>query len=107
MTGQSPPPFTLIISGYIGSELDRLGRKAASLQLLEPYLAALRTMHESLSHDPANWGEYKNHLPDLALNVYHRVQGMISIHYAVDESRRRVYVTRVAPLPSSPLGQGE
>jgi hypothetical protein len=107
MADQPPTPFAVVIPGNVRSEIKRLGRKAAALGVLASYVQDLRAMRERLSHDPATWGEYKFRLQFLGAGVYHRIQGMISIHYAVDEPHQFVWVSRVVPLPTHPLGQGE
>src|SRR5262245_35779575 len=74
-------------------------RKALAAQFLD----ALAQMNSRLSTEPAAWGDPQFHLKALKLTTYHRVEGPISIAYAVDEARQIVYIKSVRPFPGGGL----
>ena len=74
-------------------------RKALAPQLLN----ALSEVNQHLASDPIAWGDPQFRLVTMGLMMYHRVEGPISVHYAVDDIRRIVYVKSVRPFPGGGL----
>ena len=105
MSDQPAAQFKVVYSGKILAELKQLKEKANASRMAVSYVLDLQTIQAQMSREPVSWGEFEYELRHLGLKVYHRVFGMLSIHYAVDEARRLVFPTRIVPLPSHPLGQ--
>jgi hypothetical protein len=74
-------------------------RNGLTAQLMD----ALAQMNHHLSTDPAAWGDPQFHLKALKLTTYHRVEGPISIAYAVDDARKIVYLKSILPFPGGGL----
>jgi hypothetical protein len=89
----------LRITGAIRLLFLRAIRKGLTAQLLD----ALSQMDRHLAADPTRWGDPQFQLTNLNLMTYHRVEGPISISYAVDTVRRIVYVKSVQPFPGGGL----
>jgi hypothetical protein len=98
MSEQPAQPYRLVYSKHIRLELIRFGKMATSPTILQAYLRDLQALDEHLRSDPASWGELAYRLPVLGLDVYRRAQEMLIAHYAIDEPRKTVYLSRVQPM---------
>jgi hypothetical protein len=107
MTDQPSGPYHVVFSQAHLAELQRLRERAKRLRVEVPFLLDVLTIRKQLAEKPAAWGDPAYPLRNLGLMMYHRVEGMLSIYYAVDEERRIVYPSTIKPLPNHPLGQGD
>src|SRR5262245_1401200 len=74
-------------------------RKGLAPQLLH----ALAEKNQHFGANPTAWGDPQFRLVTLGVMMYHRVEGPISLAYAVDDDRKIVYVKSVQPFPGGGL----
>jgi hypothetical protein len=75
--------------------LNRLREWAAAIpdqEHLDQFVSALRTINQGMEVEPATFGDPRFPLRKLGMLVYSRLVTPLQVLYAVDESRRIVYV---------------
>jgi hypothetical protein len=102
MAKRSGPLYKVVYAENQRRAVRLYGTRAARRGILGAYLDAIRAMHEHLTVDPVAWGDPQNRLRHLGLLLCHRIEGPLRIHYAVDKTRRIVYLRTIQPMP----GQG-
>ena len=95
--------YHVVYSERQRSIIRALAARAVRRGLHKAYLEAIRDMEHHLRTDPLDWGDPQNRLANLQLLIYHRVQGPLHVHYAVDEQRRIVYLQKIKPMPNQGL----
>jgi hypothetical protein len=94
--------YKVIFSATTGAALKKLQAQAAELGIGPATLAAIKTMHNWLRHDPLAFGEPLYHLHKLKLQVRTGVILPLSIDYAVYQVEPLVFLKGVKLL--SPFG---
>lgn len=103
MAGQPSPRYRVALSGKNRNQIQSLGQTAAARGLGPEFLAAIKHSIHRLQVEPAAWGDPLYRLPDLGLQEYRGGGPLIYVYYAVDETRRIVYISDVRlTLPQSP-----
>jgi len=69
----------------MSAEAERLGRKAE-------FVASLKELDFRLRCEPHDWGESREYLPVLDLEIRFGVAGLITVWYGVSVAERVVYV---------------
>jgi hypothetical protein len=89
-----PPPgrFQLLITPVRMDELRQLATTAATAGRKTSFIRWLREVRYRLAHEADEWGEGRDVLPALGLETRVGVVGDLSVWYAVDADRGRVYV---------------
>ncbi len=95
--------YKVVYSGKQRRAIRAYGERAGRRGILGVYLEAIRTMHDHLTTDPLSWGDPHNRLPHLGLVLYQRIHGLLLVRYAVDETRRTVYLREIRPMRSRGL----
>jgi hypothetical protein len=100
---ESPQPFRVIYPGQVRDQLLAWGRRANDPTLRASLANALSHVQEHLTTNPLEWGEIAYRLHHAGLTVCDGFHERIHVRFAVDESRRLVYVVRFKLLPGHPL----
>jgi hypothetical protein len=90
----SPGPFRVLISGARMEELDRMTRVATAVGRRGEVLRWLRELDFRLTREPHEWGESREVLPVLQLEIRFGTVGDITVWYGVNVETRTVYVKR-------------
>jgi hypothetical protein len=99
----TPQPFHLVYPGTVRDRLQEWGRQASDPALRASLAKALHTIEKQLATDPLHWGEAAFDLHKAGLAVCNGFHERIQVRYAVDETRRIVYVAWFKLLPGHPL----
>ena len=99
--------YTLSCSGLILDRLRRLGDRARALGLTAEYRAALAKLKLELENRPLTYGERSFDYYGLDLMVFHAIIDMLNVHYAVDATRRIVYLRTVGVMSNHPLADAD
>jgi hypothetical protein len=91
--------YRVIVSATIAAALKDLQRHAAELGFGPAALAAIKTMHNWLKHDPLALGEPTYHLHKLKLQLRTGVIWPLVIDYAVHQTEPLVFIKGVQLLP--------
>jgi hypothetical protein len=100
---EGPQPFRVVYPETVREQLLQWSRQATDSAVRAALVAALNAIESRLSTDPLEWGETAYHLHHLGLAVCNGFHDRIHVRYAVDESRRIVYVRWFKLLPGHPL----
>jgi hypothetical protein len=100
-------PYKVCCSSKNLEQLKAWGQKAAGLGIHDQFLGALKAINHKLTTEPLNWGDPQFQARQMGLVVCHGIHSPLQVYFAVDESRRIVYVRGFKLLPGHPLGQGE
>jgi hypothetical protein len=65
---------------------------------------AIQQIEGHLELHPITWGDISHHLRKLQISVYNRIHDELSVTYAVHDTERVVWLTRIAPILGHPLG---
>jgi hypothetical protein len=90
--------FHIVYSGLFTAELIRLCAKARTEGRLSKAKAAITKLIAALETDPNSLGEIVYTLKNIGLPVRHVVRLPWSLHFAVDETRRLVYLSKIELL---------
>lgn len=71
--------------------------EAAATGLGGPYATALRAIFDGLSQRPVEFGDPLYRASAAGFVVYHRLQGLLQVWYAVPDAARVVWVQEVRP----------
>ncbi|HVS39258.1 MAG TPA: hypothetical protein VMS17_27120 [Gemmataceae bacterium] len=99
MTQPPGRPFRAVYSGIHRQKIRTYAARAAVRGIGPAYRAAVKAMHDHLETDPQEWGDPHNRLPHSGLILYHGVQSLLHVFYAVDPVRRLVFVRDILPMP--------
>jgi hypothetical protein len=95
----SAPAYKIDASGVVIDRIRLLWLRAVRNGLLDRLSAALRELDNRLRTDPSAFGDPLYLYPNLHLLLYQRAIGPLYVLYAVDESRRIVYLRQILPFP--------
>ena len=90
MTDPSPGPFRVVISR---AQMEALEGMAAVVPRAE-FLRWLRELDYRLSREPDEWGESREFLPAVGLQVRFGAVGRLAVWYGVKAETRTVYLKR-------------
>ena len=85
--------------GVVLDHIRVLSLRAVRKGMLARLTSALRELTEGLSADPVAWGDPLYFYPSLRMLLYQRALGPIHVLYAVDETRRIVYLRQILAFP--------
>lgn len=103
----NPKAFKVSCSRATLDQLRVFGERAKRLGLQRDFLDAVKYISARLAEDPLRWGDPQYRYRQLDLLLCRGIHRMLQAHYAVDETRRIVYVKEFKPLPGHPLGVEE
>ncbi|WP_439630805.1 hypothetical protein [Gemmata sp.] len=95
MSATGPERFKVFIPGKWMDELRALKAEARRDGWAPELLAAVKELGYRLTVEPDEWGESREYLPVLQLEVRFGVAGVVTVWYAVDVVARSVYVKRI------------
>jgi hypothetical protein len=93
-----PSPILAQLRAWGAAAIDR-GEGAA-------YTDALKFINHRLTTDPASWGDPLYPLRKAGLTMYRGLRKPLQVHYAVDETRRLVFVKAFTLVFGFGGGQG-
>ena len=97
--------YKFVCSGEQREQLKTWAVRAATRGIAAEYAAALKTVYHQLTTDPLTWGDPWYRLDYLGLQVYQRACTPLHVSYAVDATRRIVYIRKFTLLSGSGLEQ--
>ena len=103
MAEQPSGTYRVIVSEANMTRLRQLEQRAVQLGMHDQFVEILSQVNSKLMHEPTAWGDPVNRLVHLSLTMYHRIDRFLSVRYAVDETRRIVYIKEWEPRPGHPL----
>jgi hypothetical protein len=95
MSSASGARYRIAYSGRNISQLRGYYRLAKQENLQSQVLKNYSTIVQKLQTDPGSWGKPAGYLENLQLHLYAAVTPLFRVEYAVDESRRIVYIRNV------------
>jgi hypothetical protein len=96
--GASVAEYRIAFSGPLKQRLIDLCEEARAQGRLNPVKAIIKTVLEDLRTNPFSIGEVLYHFKHSGWPVCHVARKPWSVHYAVDENGRVVYLTRIAVM---------
>ncbi len=94
MTDPPPGPFRVVISRAQMEELERMADAATAAGTRAEFVRWLRELDYRLSREPDEWGEGREFLPVMNLQVRFGTVGRLAVWYGVNVETRTVYVKR-------------
>lgn len=99
--------YTVHYSGVISDTFVRLAERAADLGRGEEFNADVEQMLSHLADNPFGWGDPLRRYRHLDWLLCRGMGEYLVVEYAIDESRKVVYLKGVRPTPWSGLGSEE
>ncbi len=87
--------WRVIYPEKIRRDVFELGKRQISKGRLKPFLDAINRLHDDLKRDPLTAGEPHNDLKQMGLVLCIATRKPLFVRYAVDKSRRHVYLRHV------------
>ena len=100
---EPPQAFRVVYPGKVRDQLLKWKRGTKDPALRSSLLATLSAIQKHLATDPLTWGERAFDLHHARLAVCDGFHERIHVRYAVDETRRIVYIGEYRLLPGHPL----
>src|SRR5271169_5459905 len=92
MADSSGSLYRLACPAPVLAQLRAWGAAAVARGEGAEYVSALEFINHKLTNDPANWGDPLYPLRKVGLTMYRGLRRPLQVHYAVDETRRLVFV---------------
>src|SRR5262245_18519907 len=105
MAGDESSQYKVSISPNELRKLHAWGEWANQNNVLDNYLAALKTVNYRLSFEPEEWGEPRYTLRKLELEVRFGTEKMLNVWYGVSRKKHVVYVKLFPFRRDYPPGQ--
>jgi hypothetical protein len=96
MTHAQGPGYQVISSQHVRDSLLALRKTASDHGVLPQFQQALRNHYQQLSTEPLTWGDPLFHYRHLQLLQCRGGGPLLYVFYAVDETRRLVYLAEFA-----------
>lgn len=90
MADESPNPFRVVISRAQMEELERMAAAGTGAE----FVRWLKELDYRLTREPDEWGESREFLPALQLQIRFGTVGGLTVWYGVRVETRTVYVKR-------------
>lgn len=90
----SPGPFRVLIPRAQMEALERMADGATAAGRRDEFLRWLRELDYRLAREPHEWGESREVLPVLKLEIRFGTVGEVTVWYGVNVEARTVYVKR-------------
>lgn len=92
-----PPPdrYRLFVPPVQADRLRDMHDREAAAGRKAAFVAALGEVNFRLIHEPADWGESRNLLPVMEVQIRVGTAGPLTVWYGVNEAKRYVYLQRV------------
>ncbi len=87
--------YHIAFSGLLKQRLIELCEQARTQGRLSKVKAVIKAVMQELQENPLSIGESLYHLKHSGWPVYHIARSPWSVHFAVDEKGRVVYLTRI------------
>jgi hypothetical protein len=97
MTPGAAGPYRVVPMGTVISELRAMSDRAINFGVEREFSACLRQIQTRLASDRLGWDEIRFHSRALGLAVGHAGTSMLHVRFAVDETRRIVYLRDALP----------
>lgn len=94
MADESPNPFRVVISRAQLEELERMVTAATAGGARTEFVRWLKELEYRLTREPDEWGESREFLPVLKLQIRFGTVGGLTVWYGVNVETRTVYVKR-------------
>lgn len=94
MADEASPPFRVIIPRARMEELERFADAAAVTGTQIEFVRWLKELDYRLKHEPHEWGESRQFLPILQLEIRFGSVGELTVWFGVNVETRIVYVKR-------------
>jgi hypothetical protein len=105
VSNPASPEYKLVAAESIRSKIRRFAQIALHAGRQGAFRVDLYTVQRLLVTCPLEWGDPLYRLRAMDLMVYHGISEILNVHYAVDETRRIVYLMEVALMPKAGFGQ--
>jgi hypothetical protein len=103
MAAAASEPFRVVYPASVRQQLQEWESRATIGDLRAALAYALKEIDRQLSNGPLAWGEASYRLHRLGLVVGHGFHARMEVRFAVDETRRIVYVSWFKLLAGHPL----
>ena len=107
MAEGEPPGYQVSWLGPARQVVRTLRQRAVARGLLPQLALAVDRAERRLLSDPLSWGDPECRLRHLNLLKCHGTSPPLIVYFAVDEARRRVYVSDVKVFSGHPLAADE
>src|SRR5262249_11355646 len=105
MAETTSDPFRVVYPERLREQLRRSGSEAVRLGVGARDAEALRAITGKRDREPLAWGDPQFRQRHFGLVIYRGLHSVFRVSYAVDESRRIVYVRPWEILPDRTLGE--
>ena len=95
--------FTIHLTAQFRQDFQTLSFRAIRKGLSSQLAAAIRNTTEQIASEPEQFGDPLFRYPFLGLVEYRYVEGLVVIHYSVDQTHKCVYLRNTFAFPSRGL----
>lgn len=92
MSGGSPVRFRVSIDGPPTDQIRAFGAAAKAAGRLADFNAVMREIDYRLKYEADEWGESRDYLPAMKLQMRFGTVGPVSVWYSVHDEEREVFV---------------
>ncbi len=106
MSAPDPPEYYISCGAADLARIRAWNQRATALGIQADFQAVFNGMCRRLATDPTIFGDPLFPYPNADLIMYHAMRRMLRVYYAVDETRRIVYIQRFYIVSGHPLAEG-